>query len=227
MISEDEYRRRAQDQDDWAPGWDAITEAFDGVYPGVNPPHLASDLASRARFGGDNYLDGVSLYPTSFGTHHLVSYGMSCLYTDPDDYGREHSGWGYEMTMQVASASPQECHWAVSLLSNVARYTYTAKKWFDPYQLMVGRHEPIAQGSGSALTGFITVPDPLVPGIDTVHGRVEFTQLVGITQAESDWALADGASGLPERCRELADRMVAAGNRAYVTDLARTTSYLD
>ncbi|MGO1971400.1 MAG: suppressor of fused domain protein [Propionibacteriaceae bacterium] len=226
MISEGEYRRRAEAEEDWAPGWDAITEAVDRAHPGVEPAHRATLLSARAMFGGPEYLDGVSLYPTEYGTQHLVTYGMSCLYTDPESYGGEFSGWGYEMTMQVAAGTPEECTWAVSMLGNVARYTWTSKTWFEPYHLMVGRNEPIKQGSDSALTGFITVPDPLVPGVDTVHGRLDFLQVVGITQTESDWLVSDGAPGLPERTRDLADRIAVAGNTHFVTDLARTESYL-
>lgn len=226
MISESEYRRRAEVEDDWAPGWDAVTEAADRAHPGVEPAHRATLLSARAMFGGPEHLDGVSLYPTSHGTQHLVTYGMSSLYADPESYGGEFSGWGYELTMQVAAATPEECTWAVNVLGNLARYTWTSKKWFEPYQVVPGRNEPIRQGSDSALTGIIIVPDPLVPGVDTVHGRVDFLQLAGITQAESDWLVADGALGLPERVRDLADRMAAAGNTHYVTDLARTTSYV-
>ncbi|MFW6597403.1 suppressor of fused domain protein [Propionibacteriaceae bacterium Y2011] len=226
MITESEYRQRAEQQDDWAPGWDAIDEAFAAHYPGIEPKHYGTNLASRAQFGGTEYLDGISLFPTAHRTQHMVTYGMSTLYTDVESYGGEHSGWGYEMTMQIAAADPQNCGWALSMLSNVARYTWTSKKWFDPYQLMVGRNEPIAQGSGSELTGFITIPDVIVDGVGTVHGRVEFVQVIGITQAESDWITAAEPMDIPLRCRQLGEAMVAAGNTFGVTDLARTTSYV-
>lgn len=157
----------------------------------------------------------------------MITESMSSLYTDPDSYGGEFSGWGYELTMQVAAATAEECHWAANMLGNLARYTWTSKKWFEPYQVVPGRNEPIRQGSDSTLTGILIVVDPLVPGVDTVHGRVDFLQLVGITQDESDWLVADGATGLPGRCRTLADRIAAAGNTHCVTDLSRTESHLD
>lgn len=77
-------------------------------------------------------------------------------------------------------------------------------------------------GSGSLLTSYLVVPDTEVPGIATVHGRVDFLQLVGVTQAEFDWMAAGG----PDRARELAGRIAADGNPNLVTDLARTTTYL-
>ncbi len=61
-----------------------------------------------------------------------------------------------------------------------------------------------------------------MPGIDTVHGRVDFLQLVGVTQAEFDWM----AEGGPARARELAERIAADDNPNLVTDLGRTTAYL-
>ncbi len=36
----------------------------------------------------------------------------------------------------------------------------------------------------SALTGFITVPDTLVRGIDTPNGHVDFVEFIGATDAE-------------------------------------------
>lgn len=50
-MTKDEYLARSQADDDWAPGWMAIDEAFDKLYPGVTPAHLGADLHARARFG--------------------------------------------------------------------------------------------------------------------------------------------------------------------------------
>ena len=52
MITREEYAEHARAQDDWAPGWDAVEGAFAALYPGVEPQHLATDLAVRAMFGG-------------------------------------------------------------------------------------------------------------------------------------------------------------------------------
>lgn len=223
MISKDEYLARADREDDWAPGWEAVDAAFERVYPGVTPPHLATSLPARAMFGGEEYLDGVSLYPSPRGYQHLVTYGISVLYVDEESFGGEESGWGYEMTTKVRAERPEDCHWAVGSLLNLARYTYTSKRWFEPYQYVSGRGRPLREGSDTLLTSYLVVPDTEVDGIDTLHGRVEFLQLVGITQEEADWVAGDGVEGASDRARELA-RCLAAVDPYLATDLNRRES---
>lgn len=75
------------------------------------------------------------------------------------------------------------------------------------------------------LTSYLVVPDPEITGVDTVHGRVEFLQLVGIRQDELDWVAGAGDEA-PARARELADRIAAQGNPLLVTDLDRLSSYV-
>ncbi len=44
-----------------APGWDAITECFEKIYPGQeNPIHYAPVI--KWMFGGNEPLDGISVY---------------------------------------------------------------------------------------------------------------------------------------------------------------------
>ncbi|MFT4298531.1 MAG: suppressor of fused domain protein [Aeromicrobium sp.] len=224
MMTKDEYLARAAAEDDWSPGWAAVDEAFASLYTGVNPPHLATLLPARAMFGGPEHLDGCSLYPSPNGYQHLLTYGMSTLYVDEESFGGEFSGWGYEMTMKVRSDDPDDCQWAVSSLGNLARYTYTSKRWFEPFQFISGQGNPLRIGSDTRLTSYLIVPDTEVGGIDTVHGRVDFLQLVGITQDELDWVAGDSPEGSLERSRELARRMADSGNPHLVTDLARTES---
>ena len=224
-MTKDEYLAHAAADDSWAPGWLAIDEAFDALYPGVNPPHLATDMAARAMFGGQQYLDGCSIYPSPNGYQHLVTYGLSTLYVDEDAYGGEFSGWGYELTIKLRADGPDDCLWAVDSLANLARYTYQSKRWFEPYAFISGGGRPLRQGSDTALTSYVVVPDTEVAGIDTVHGRVDFLQLVGVTQAELDQVAGTSPEGATERCRAFVDRMRADGNEHLVTDLARTRSY--
>lgn len=221
MISRDQYDRRAEEQDDWAPGWEAIEQQFAVLYPGVEPRHMASAMAARAVFGGDVYLDGASLYPSARGYQHIVSFGLSALYADVEAYGAEHSGWGYELTAKVAASSPDDALWMVDVMSNLARYTFTSRRFFQPYDHVAGG-EPIRQGSASALTSLLVVPDTEITGVESVHGRLDFLQLVGITSAEAAWLSEDPAAAR-ERGRALAARLVASGNTALMTDLGRAS----
>lgn len=223
-MTKDEYLARSRAEDDWAPGWIAIDEAFDELYPGVTPAHLGADLHARAMFGGPEYIDGYSLFPSPRGHQHLVTYGMSMLYVEEESYGGEFSGWGYEMTMKIAADDPADCRWAIDSVSKLGRYTYTTKRWFEPYQFISGQGAPLRTGTETLLTSYLMVPDTEVPGIDTIHGRVEFIQLVGITQPELDWVAGESPEGASDRARELARRIVDDGNPLLVTDLSRTHS---
>lgn len=222
-MTKDEYLARAAAQEDWAPGWDDITEPFDRLYPGVNPHHLATNLASRAILGGDQYLDGVSLYPAAYGMH-LLTYGMSTLYADEEAFGGEFSGWGYELTIKLAEHSTDDCLWAADSMMRLANYTYTSKRWFEPYQFIGGGGQPLRTGTDTALTSYLVVPDTEVSTIQTVHGTVEFLQLVGITEAEFGW-LTEPNDNPIARGRELARRLAEADDQHLVTDLRRTTSF--
>jgi hypothetical protein len=226
VMTRQEYVAHAEADDSWAPRWLAVDAAFDALYPGVTPRHLATSLPVRARFGGPEYLDGCSLYPSPDGYQHVVTYGMSTLYVDEEAFGGEFSGWGYEMTVKVRAESSEECLWAVSSLGNLARYTYTSKRWFEPWQYISGGGNPLRAGTNTLLTSYLVVPDTEVPGVDTVHGRVDFLQLVGVTQSELDWVAGESPDGAAERVRHLV-ALMAADDPLLVTDLARTTSYVE
>ncbi|GAA4815888.1 suppressor of fused domain protein [Nocardioides caeni] len=200
-MSREQYAARTAAEDDWAPGWEAIDSAFAAVYGDQEPRHSATNLAARAMFGGPEHLDGVSVF-VGDGYLHAVSYGMSDLYADLESYGRERSGWGYELTTKVRTTEP-EIGWAIGTMANLARYTAGSGRWFEPFQVVAGGSS-IRQGYDSAITSYLVVPDTTVAPVDSLHGRLEFLQLVGVTTAEADWV---AAADTPQRCRELATRL--------------------
>lgn len=215
-ITREEFMKRVGEAD-YAPGWDAVTAAFDELYPGQTPSHYATDIAKRALFGGEQYLDGYSVYRSPKGYMHIVTYGMTILYADPDEFGGEYSGWGYEMTMKLPGNSMENCRWAINVLAKLARYTYTEKRWFEPYDhIRCGRISP-----GSELAGFLAVPDTeAVPRV-SVYGRVDLMQLVGLTGRELT-ALETGEC----TAADLTAAMTAAGSPDLLTDPARKNSYI-
>lgn len=216
-----DYRQKMTDEN-WVPGWDAISDQFAKLYPGVNPPHYGTTITSRARLGGDCYLDGYSLYPSLNGYQHIVTYGMTALYADPEAFGQEYSGWGYEMTLKLkAHENPEDCKWALDMLSNLARYTCTSKRWFKPYQYVGGNGASINRDKPTLkITALLIVPDTEMQGLDTVHGRVDFLQLVGLTTRELDVIMADG-----EKIKDLTAAL-AADYPYLETDMARARDYL-
>ena len=181
-MTKEEFLARMEEDESWAPGWEAIDGVFEALYPGQKPYHYAT--VSRAVFGGKDFLDGCSIYRSPKGYFHLVTYGMSQLYAEPEALGGEWSKWGYEMTMKLRGEKPEDCLWAVDLLGNLARYTYTQKRYFEPWQYVDGRGNPVKRGSETAIPSLIVVPDTEARGVDTLYGRLDFLQLVGITQGE-------------------------------------------
>ena len=112
-MTKAEFLAKMEADESWAPGWEAIDGVFRALYPGQKPFHYAA--VSRAVFGGKDFLDGCSIYPSPKGYFHLVTYGMSELYAEPEALGGEWSKWGYEMTMKLRGEKPEDCLWALDL----------------------------------------------------------------------------------------------------------------
>lgn len=51
----EEFREKVKDEE-YAPGWDAIEEAFAKCYPGQEPNHYGTNIEARAMFGVRNIL---------------------------------------------------------------------------------------------------------------------------------------------------------------------------
>lgn len=192
--------------DDSTPGWDAISAAFDALYPDQpSPKHFGTLL--RWRIGGNDPLDGVSVYRSVVPRPHwhYVSYGLSDLYGE--ETGRRESGFGLELTFRLVDPSAADPEgeppfWPISLMQNLARYVFQSGN-----VLNVGDHldanGPIFTDSDTQLTALLFVQDPLAGKIETPSGSLTFTQLLGITAADlddvRDWNAAGLAALLAER----------------------------
>lgn len=216
----EEYKKYANENEEWAPGWEAIDICLEKIYPNQEPHHFATNLVSRAVFGGDSYLDGYSIYQSENGYKHIVTYGLSELYANEESFGGEYSKWGYEMTIKIPANTDDECMWVIDVLSNLARYTFTKERFFEPFQYISGGGNSIKENSGSKLTAFMVVEDTELKGIDTEHGRLDFMQLVGITQRELEMLIEDHNNA------EILAEKIKKDNPMMVTDLERTKDYL-
>ena len=169
-----------------AVGWDAITEEFERVYPGqTKPKHYATVI--KWIFGGNDPLDGISIYDEG-DYWHFVSYGLTELY-DKESENKDYSGYGYELTLKLKKGCYEdeeaELRNVCGILQMIARLTFTKNEIFLPNEFIyTGQTEGIDARQKSKLTGFITVSDPTVNALDTPNGRVEFLELVGMTDAE-------------------------------------------
>jgi len=219
-MNRQEYIDKCNSSDDWSPGWEAIDDEI-GLHYKNEPYHLASDIQTRAILGGDAYLDGVSIYSNDEGFQHIVTYGMTDLYADTEAFGKEWNGWGYEMTMKLKADTPEESSWVVNLFMNIAKYTFTQERHFEEYSFLPGNGSSIRTNYESSITALLCVKDTIFNTIDTIHGRVEFIQFVGITHNEEQAIKRDRSNmGL------LIERM-KADNPHLVLDMDRNFSYIE
>ncbi len=167
-------------------GWDAITAAFDALYPQQKDPKHYGTIVSW-ELGGNDPLRGVSIYDGG-DFWHFVSYGLSELFEKESDDPKQ-SGWGMEFTFRLAKDGlgdeELEIKGVVGILQALARMTFTKGEVFAPFEYVyTGQTAGIDVEQTSALTGFITVPDESAAGIDTPNGHLEFIQFVGVTDPE-------------------------------------------
>jgi suppressor of fused-like protein len=224
-----------------APGWDAIDGALARIYGDLKPHHWGTALPWS--LGGPDPLDGVSAYPREDPVPHwhYVSYGLTQLYPDesePSDY----SDWGFELTFRLARdpAGTEPPLWPVSLLQNLARYVFTSNNWFEGGHHMNINGPIAADRPDTAIRAIAFVEDAELGSIDTVYGRVQFLQVVGLTLDEYEavqlWNtlafLEVLAPALPllvtdvERGSLLADPAVAARVQAGVESEGSSTNML-
>ena len=219
-MTKEEYIKRMNEDEEWAPGWDAVADEFERLYPGVEPAHYATNIQSRAMFGGEEFLDGFSIYDSGKGYQHIVTFGMSELYANEDSFGEEYSKWGYEMTMKLKAEKHEDCLWALDMLSNIARYTFHSENYYEPAECVPVNGTPIHIGTTSKITALITVMDTTALAQDTVNGRVEFIQFVGITESELD-AIKKDIGNI-----KVLIELMRKDNPNFITDMDREKSYL-
>lgn len=178
-----------------APGWEAIEKEFMRVYPGQNKPKHYGTIIKWI-VGGNDPLDGISVYDGG-DFWHFVSFGLTEIY-EKECENKDISGYGYELTFKLKKNQfeneEDEIRNICGILQMIARMTFTNGELFQPFEfLYTGQQEGFDAYKKSKLTGFITIKDPTVETIDTPNGRVEFLEIVGMTDAELK-TLSDRAS---------------------------------
>ena len=166
-------------------GWDAITAAFEKLYPGQeNPVHFGCLIPWR--LGGPNPLQGVSAYDGG-EYFHFVTYGLTDLY-EKEGQDPEYSGYGYEFTLKLSKKGLEDVHaeqmGIAGILQNLAKLTFENGEQFYPNEyIYTGQTTGIDRAGACKLTGFITALDE-AGTIDTPNGKVDFVKLIGATDAE-------------------------------------------
>ena len=167
-------------------GWDAITEACERIYPEQKAPKHYGTIISW-QLGGNDPLDGISIYEGE-DYWHFVTYGLSELY-EKESENKEISGYGMEFTFKLKKDQYEDTEAEIKgicgILQMIARLTFTKGEIFNPYEyLYTGQTEGIDTKMRSNITGFITIPDPQLQGINTPNGKVSFVELIGVTNHE-------------------------------------------
>lgn len=166
-------------------GWDAITAAFEKLYPGQeNPRHFGCLIPWR--LGGPDPLQGVSVYDGG-DCFHFVTYGLSDLY-EKEGKDPEYSGYGLEFTLKLRKEGLgdelREQQNIVGIFNALARLTFEKGEQFFPDEyIYTGQTTGMDIGQKSKLTGFVTALDE-AGTIDTPNGKVDFVKLIGATDAE-------------------------------------------
>lgn len=167
-------------------GWDAIEKEFLRVYPGqTKPKHYGTII--KYVMGGNDPLDGISVYDG--GSYwHFVSFGLTEIY-EKECENKEISGYGYELTFKLKKEKYEdeeaELKNICGILQMVARLVFRNGEVFNPDEFIyTGQTTGIDAFQKSNLTGFILIKDPTVESIDTPNGKVDFLELVGMTDAE-------------------------------------------
>lgn len=167
-------------------GWEHIEREFLRIYPGQNDPlHFAAMI--KWRFGGNDPLDGISIYEGK-DYWHFVTFGLSELYEKVSD-NHELSGYGYEMTFKLKKDNyddlNKEIRCVCQILQTLARITFQKGVVFGPNEFIrTGQTVGIDSKGESDIRGFICISDPSVNTIDTPNGKVAFIEMVGMTEDE-------------------------------------------
>jgi suppressor of fused len=198
------------------PGWDAITDALDARYPGVTAPHLATVI--KWRLGGPDPLDGITYYPRD-DHWHLISYGMSELYTKESDIA-DVSGWGFEFTFRVARTPGDEAppNWSINVLNNLARYVFSSSNPFGDGHYMALNGPIDLDRPDSLIRNVAFRLDPELGELDTLHGSVAFLQVVGVTEDEYEAAQSWSTINLLDAMRVQLPLLVTDPDRSSTLD---------
>ncbi|MGW5315843.1 suppressor of fused domain protein [Nocardia thailandica] len=216
-------------------GWAAIDDALRPLYGDTAPTHWGTLIAWR--LGGPDPLDGISAYAREEPVPHwhYVSYGMSELGAAQSKSGDPaESGWGFEFTFRLARRpGEQEAPiWPAAFLQNLARYVHESGNRFASGHHLGGLGPFAAEDTESAIRAAAVITDPELGAIGTPNGRVEFLQIVGLTEAEYDaarrWRTRELLRALrprlplwvtdPARACLLTDPQIAAEVRAGTTE---------
>ena len=63
------------------------------------------------------------------------------------------------MTFKLKADNADDCMWAMNLLGNLGRYTYTKESWFEPGHFMSNMGKPLKTNSDAIITAILAIED--------------------------------------------------------------------
>ncbi|MDK8180255.1 suppressor of fused domain protein [Paenibacillus sp. UMB4589-SE434] len=194
-------------------GWDAIEEQMVNIYGAQEPKHYGT-VTSYA-LGGHDPLDGISVYKAEqpFPHWHFVTFGFSELY-EKESEDTDYSGFGFELTFRLTREEHEEepPAWALNLLQNMGRYVFSSGNVLAAGDYL-DANGPICLESDTKLTALVFIEDTELPAIHTPNGRVEFVQMIGMTEEELEATKTWNTIKMLEACQEMMP--------GYITNLSR------
>lgn len=213
-MTVEEYKQKYNEED--SVGWDAISDHLEKLYGEQQPEHFGNAIPYS--LGGENPLDGLSVYKSEKQTNHfhITTFGFSDLYYNEEGANNDYSGYGFEMTMRLKKQGDENIHWAMNLMNNLAKYVFDSGKWFEEFHF-IPANGPVRLDYDTDLVGIAFVKDPELDSLVTPNGRVDFLQMVGITQRELDILLENPKTTETEKLIE----QLRQDNPLLITDLDR------
>lgn len=160
------------DDQEEAPGWDAIDAAIAPYVGDIQPNHWGTGTGIPNQGG----VWGVSAYrlPEHW---FLITYGLSELFTkvngDPTT-----SGWGEELTMRTTLNGDDPPQATVRLLARLGELVYQRSTPFLP-----GGRLEIPDAEGEIPPAVAWIEDPQLEPITTPFGALQFVATVGVSLA--------------------------------------------
>lgn len=147
-----------------------------GIYYGVT---AARTLRKRET------LDGVEVRAMKEPVPHwlYVTYGFSEL-GEKECRDLDRSGYGFELVFRLKKEEEEAPMWPMNLLQDLAGYVFSTGSGFAPGHYM-DCGGPVGPEK-TELTALAFRQDPLLGEENTVNGRVEFLEAVGITEKEME-----------------------------------------
>lgn len=189
-------------------------EVFGDTGPGIYP--LSNDVFEQldAQSVDPRWLThGVFQSPPNDtrNTWVYVTSGMSNPWEF--DEPQEYSGFGVEFVFETEQAST----WAINVLHTLMAYNLmlASGQMGEPGLLDYGDHIPFALSDDIAAM-VIAPPFQLPENIDIKSGRVDFLQIVGVTEAELTHAQETSSEALIEMLIEETGGLITAKQRKSV-----------